>query len=143
MCKILVMYAYIPPPLASYPGSFSQRRNEPGYEATPPPHASTTLSLTQYPYEGLFRSTLFALMDNCCREYLFVLDFFGLTPNTAQTFFDDILGKTLAYLLVSEGLVTTREIYYYNYVRKLVDRSSFLRVREEHVNMCTSRIPLR
>ena len=82
-------------------------------------------------------------MDNCCREYLFVLDFFGLTPNTAQTFFDDILGKTLAYLLVSEGLVTTREIYYYNYVRKLVDRSSFLRVREEHVNMCTSRIPLR
>jgi len=41
-------------------------------------------------------------MDNCCREYLFVVDFFGLTPNTAQTFFDEIMGKTLAYLLVSE-----------------------------------------
>ena len=44
-------------------------------------------------------------MDNCCREYLFVVDFFGHTPNTAQSFFDEILGKTLAYLLVSEHTV--------------------------------------
>ena len=41
-------------------------------------------------------------MDNCCREYLFVVDFFGHIPNTAQSFFDEILGKTLAYLLVSQ-----------------------------------------
>ena len=40
-------------------------------------------------------------MDNACREYLFVVEFFGLTPSTAQDFFDTILGKTLAYLLVS------------------------------------------
>ncbi len=39
-------------------------------------------------------------MDNACREYLFVVDFFNLTPTTAQDFFDSIFGKTLAYLLV-------------------------------------------
>ena len=55
----------------------------------------------QYPYEALFRSVHFALMDNACREYLFVVDFLNLTSSAAQDFFDTILGKTLAYLLVS------------------------------------------
>ena len=51
-------------------------------------------------------------MDNCCREYLFVVDFFGHTPNTAQSFFDEILGKTLAYLLVSElNVFLITEVY--------------------------------
>ena len=76
----------------------------------PPPHKHHTHT-PQYPYESLFRSTLFALMDNCCREYLFVVDFFGLTPNTAQTFFDAIMGKTLAYLLVSENLVNVERSF--------------------------------
>ena len=60
------------------------------------------LPTLQFPYEGLFRSTHFALMDNACREYLFVRDFFSLTPATAQDFFDSIFGKTLAFLLVSD-----------------------------------------
>lgn len=41
-------------------------------------------------------------MDNSCREYLFVVDFFNLTTTNAQDFFDTILGKTLAYLMVSQ-----------------------------------------
>ncbi len=40
-------------------------------------------------------------MDNGCREYLFVVEFFNLTPSAAQDFFDSIFGRTLAYLLVS------------------------------------------
>ena len=40
-------------------------------------------------------------MDNACREYLFVVEFFSLTSSAAQDFFDTIMGKTLAYLLVS------------------------------------------
>ena len=62
---------------------------------------SLLLLLLQYPYEALFRSVQFALMDNACREYLFVVEFFSLTSSAAQDFFDTIMGKTLAYLLVS------------------------------------------
>lgn len=62
-------------------------------------HRSLPFSL-QFSYESLFRSTHFALMDNACREYLFMVEFFNLTPNTAQDFFDSIFGRTLAYLLV-------------------------------------------
>ena len=69
-----------------------------------------SLSTPQYPYEALFRSVHFALMDNACREYLFVVDFFNLTSSAAQDFFDTILGKTLAYLLVSGA--TQYSLYY-------------------------------
>ncbi len=41
-------------------------------------------------------------MDNGCREYIFVVEFFNLTSSSAQDFFDSIFGKTLAYLLVSD-----------------------------------------
>lgn len=61
------------------------------------PHAQKTEK--KFPYESLFRSTHYALMDNASREYLFVLEFFNLTPSTGQDFFDSILGKSLAFLL--------------------------------------------
>lgn len=56
----------------------------------------------QFPYESLFRSLHFALMDNCCREYLFVVEFFNLPPAAGQDFFDKIWEKTLAHILVRE-----------------------------------------
>jgi len=40
-------------------------------------------------------------MDSACREYLFVVEFFNLTPTAGQDFFDKIFEKTLVYLLVS------------------------------------------
>ena len=64
----------------------------------------TTLFLSlqmQYPYEALFRSIHYALMDNACREYLFIADFFSLTSTAAQEMFDSIFTKTQAYILVS------------------------------------------
>ncbi|XP_064395792.1 vacuolar protein sorting-associated protein 52 homolog [Halichondria panicea] len=61
------------------------------------PHAQR--AERKYSFESLFRSIHFALMDNGCREYLFVVEFFNLTPSAAQDFFDSIFGRTLAYLL--------------------------------------------
>jgi len=55
----------------------------------------------QYSYEELFRSVHYALMDNACREYLFIADFFSLTSTAAQEMFDSIFTKTQAFLLVS------------------------------------------
>ena len=63
-------------------------------------HSHTHHVALQFPYESLFRSIQFALMENACRDYLFVVEFFSLTPSTAQDFFDSIFGRTLAYLLV-------------------------------------------
>ena len=60
-----------------------------------------TYTCMQFPYESLFRSIHFALMENACRDYLFVVEFLSLTPSTAQDVFDTIFGKTLAYLLVT------------------------------------------
>ncbi|EDV27587.1 uncharacterized protein TRIADDRAFT_53433 [Trichoplax adhaerens] len=45
--------------------------------------------------ENIFRSVQFALADNCCREYQFVVDFFNASGSRAQDLFTSILGKTL------------------------------------------------
>jgi type I site-specific restriction endonuclease len=55
----------------------------------------------RYPYETLFRSVHFALVDNSSREFLFVKEFFNLTLSACQEYFDAIFGKTLQFLLVS------------------------------------------
>ena len=47
------------------------------------PHAGQK-SEQKYPYEMLFRSLLYALVDNACREFLFISEFFMLDSNTAQ-----------------------------------------------------------
>lgn len=54
----------------------------------------------QYPFESLFRSQHYALLDNSCREYLFLCDFFMVTGPSAQDLFNAVMGKTLAMFLV-------------------------------------------
>ncbi|CAF1010921.1 unnamed protein product [Rotaria sp. Silwood1] len=57
------------------------------------PHAQQKAE-TKYPYEYLFRSEQYALLDNCCREYLFLCDFFMLNNRSAPDFFMEIFEKT-------------------------------------------------
>ena len=47
----------------------------------------------------LFRSVQYALVDNACREFLFISEFFMLDTNTAQEPFNNIFGKTLSVLV--------------------------------------------
>lgn len=61
---------------------------------SPPPSA-------QYPFESLFRSQHYALLDNSCREYLFLCDFFLVAGTPALDLFNAVMGKTLAMFLVS------------------------------------------
>ncbi|XP_029441038.1 vacuolar protein sorting-associated protein 52 homolog [Rhinatrema bivittatum] len=62
------------------------------------PHTAQK-SDVRYPFESLFRSQHYALLDNSCREYLFVCDFFMVTGNSAQDLFNCIMGKTLTMFL--------------------------------------------
>ena len=43
----------------------------------------------------------FTLLDNSCREYLFLADFFMVEKNAAKDLFTAVLGKTLSLFLVS------------------------------------------
>ncbi|XP_054282632.1 vacuolar protein sorting-associated protein 52 homolog [Macrosteles quadrilineatus] len=58
------------------------------------PH-SAQKSEIRYPYEALFRSEQYALVDNACREYLFICDFFMVKANQAMELFNRILSETL------------------------------------------------
>uniref|UniRef100_A0A8W7P7L5 Vacuolar protein sorting-associated protein 52 homolog n=1 Tax=Anopheles coluzzii TaxID=1518534 RepID=A0A8W7P7L5_ANOCL len=60
------------------------------------PHAQQKF---RYAYEALFRSEQYALVDNACREYLFVTDFFIVRGAQAQELFNQIMGKTTALLI--------------------------------------------
>ncbi|NXT36035.1 VPS52 protein, partial [Pelecanoides urinatrix] len=62
------------------------------------PHAAQK-SDVRYPFESLFRSQHYALLDNSCREYLFLCDFFMVTGPSAQDLFNAVMGKTLAMFL--------------------------------------------
>ncbi|KAH0630706.1 hypothetical protein JD844_014001 [Phrynosoma platyrhinos] len=66
------------------------------------PH-SAQKSDVRYPFESLFRSQHYALLDNSCREYLFLCDFFLVTGTPALDLFHTVMGKTLAMFLVSRG----------------------------------------
>ena len=55
----------------------------------------------QYSFESLFRSMHFTLLDNSCREYLFLADFFMVEKNAARDLFTAVFGKTLSLFLVS------------------------------------------
>jgi hypothetical protein len=57
--------------------------------------------LLQYPFEALFRSEQYALVDNACREYLFLAEFFIVQGSQALDLFNQVLGKTLNLLVVS------------------------------------------
>lgn len=63
------------------------------------PHAQQKVH--QYPYEALFRSEQYALVDNACREYLFCTEFFMVRGGQAQDMFNQVMGKTLTLLIVS------------------------------------------
>ncbi|XP_053366646.1 vacuolar protein sorting-associated protein 52 homolog [Clarias gariepinus] len=62
------------------------------------PHAVQRAD-TRYPYETLFRSQHYALLDNGCREFLFLSDFFMVTGNSALDLFNNVMGKTLSMFL--------------------------------------------
>ncbi|XP_043239477.1 vacuolar protein sorting-associated protein 52 homolog isoform X3 [Amphibalanus amphitrite] len=58
------------------------------------PHAAHKAD-AHYPLESLFRSIQYALVDNACREYLFLTEFFMVHGNAAQDLFASVMGKTL------------------------------------------------
>ncbi|XP_039256225.1 vacuolar protein sorting-associated protein 52 homolog [Styela clava] len=62
------------------------------------PHAAQRID-KRYPFESLFRSEHYAFMDNCCREYLFLCDFFLVTKASAQEMFNSVMGKTISMLM--------------------------------------------
>lgn len=54
---------------------------------------------TKYPFEALFRSEQYALVDNACREYLFITEFYLVRGNQAQELFNQIMGKTMSLMM--------------------------------------------
>ncbi|XP_066919822.1 vacuolar protein sorting-associated protein 52 homolog [Clytia hemisphaerica] len=58
------------------------------------PHAAQKTE-KRYSYEALFRSQHFALLDNACREYLFLCDFFLVSGNQATKLFVSVMGKVI------------------------------------------------
>ncbi|XP_076772713.1 vacuolar protein sorting-associated protein 52 homolog isoform X3 [Arvicanthis niloticus] len=53
----------------------------------------------RYPFEALFRSQHYALLDNSCREYLFICDFFIVSGLAAHDLFHAVMGRTLSMTL--------------------------------------------
>ncbi|TRY65737.1 hypothetical protein DNTS_005577 [Danionella cerebrum] len=62
------------------------------------PHAAQR-GESRYPYETLFRSQHYGLLDNGCREFLFLSDFFMVAGNSGLDLFNSIMGKTLGMFL--------------------------------------------
>ncbi|KAM3846362.1 vacuolar protein sorting-associated protein 52 homolog isoform 3-T3 [Vipera latastei] len=62
------------------------------------PHSAQKSDI-RYPFESLFRSQHYALLDNSCREYLFLCDFFLVAGTPALDLFNAVMGKTLAMFL--------------------------------------------
>ncbi|CAI9168189.1 unnamed protein product [Rangifer tarandus platyrhynchus] len=54
------------------------------------------LMKVQYPFEALFRSQHYALLDNSCREYLFICEFFVVSGPAAHDLFHAVMGRTLS-----------------------------------------------
>jgi hypothetical protein len=53
----------------------------------------------RYSMEALFRSHQYALVDNACREYLFITEFFDLRPPQALQLFQIMFAKTTQHTL--------------------------------------------
>ncbi|XP_046999659.1 vacuolar protein sorting-associated protein 52 homolog [Schistocerca americana] len=62
------------------------------------PHAAQK-NENKYPFEALFRSEQYCLVDNACREYLFLTEFFMVKGSHALDLFDQIMAKTLNLLV--------------------------------------------
>ncbi|CAL4060629.1 unnamed protein product, partial [Meganyctiphanes norvegica] len=52
----------------------------------------------RYPFEVLFRSQQYALMDNGCREYIFLTEFFMVRDADAMKLFMSVMGKALQHV---------------------------------------------
>lgn len=52
----------------------------------------------RYPFEALFRSLQYGLLDNACREYLFICEFFLTKGDAAMELFNCIMTPTLNLL---------------------------------------------
>ncbi|KAG1696643.1 Vacuolar protein sorting-associated protein 52 [Nymphon striatum] len=62
-----------------------------------PHHAQKTE--IKHSFESLFRSQQFALVDNACREYLFIKEFFIVSGRAVEELFNSVMGKTLTMFL--------------------------------------------
>lgn len=69
----------------------------------------------QYSYEALFRSEQYALVDNACREYLFGTEFFMVRGAQAQDLFNQIMGKTMTLMIVSETVSADTVVFPTNF----------------------------
>lgn len=70
------------------------------------PHAAQR-SDVRYPFEALFRSQHYALVDNSCREFLFLCDFFAVSGGDAMQLYGAVMGRTLTmFLKHMEGYVS-------------------------------------
>ncbi|XP_063287642.1 vacuolar protein sorting-associated protein 52 homolog [Pelobates fuscus] len=62
------------------------------------PHTAQRSDI-RYPFESLFRSQHYALLDNSCREFLFLSDFFLVSGSAAQELFNSVMGRSLTMFL--------------------------------------------
>ena len=62
------------------------------------PHAETKVD-AHYHYEMLFRSMNYAFLENACREYLFIKDFFLVDQRGNSIMFQNVMGKTMELIL--------------------------------------------
>ncbi|XP_040573609.1 vacuolar protein sorting-associated protein 52 homolog [Lepeophtheirus salmonis] len=65
------------------------------------PHHANQKNDTKYPFEFLFRSEQYALVENGCREYLFLVDFFMVESDTtpANEMFNAVMGRTFQHII--------------------------------------------
>lgn len=101
--------------------------------------------LLQYPYETLFRSQHYALLDNGCREFLFLSDFFMVAGNSALDLFNNIMGKTLSLFLVwqrwhfcSTSSKPTIIYYLYKHIKKRLEKMLNGLFKENYSHVFTS-----
>uniref|UniRef100_A0A8D9B8U8 Vacuolar protein sorting-associated protein 52 homolog n=1 Tax=Cacopsylla melanoneura TaxID=428564 RepID=A0A8D9B8U8_9HEMI len=73
------------------------------------PH-SASKNDERYPYEFLFRSEQYALVDNACREYQFICEYFKVQGSHAMDMFGAVLNSTL--VLLEKGLKSHVESSY-------------------------------
>ncbi|XP_058713394.1 vacuolar protein sorting-associated protein 52 homolog isoform X2 [Poecile atricapillus] len=69
------------------------------------PHAAQR-GEQRYPFESLFRSQHYALLDTSCREFSFLTEFFLVAGAAAQELFNSVMGKTLGMFQHMESYVS-------------------------------------
>lgn len=62
------------------------------------PHAAAKMEI-HFPPEAIFRSHQFAVLDNACREYIFLNEFFLLSTTQTLDYFNSVMGRTLNFFI--------------------------------------------